>query len=62
MSQSEKDTAAHIAELEHRLETLAVRFMSESDSELRRSIQREMFAVQTALDHHRSSLAQPYQK
>lgn len=48
--------ALHIAELEARSETLNSSFMTEISDPQRRNIQRELFALQTALDHYNAAL------
>lgn len=47
---------AEIAELETHLETLNVVFMAEISDNQRMNIQRELFALQTALDHYKAAL------
>ncbi|HEY0565521.1 MAG TPA: hypothetical protein VGC88_08050 [Terriglobales bacterium] len=53
ISQAERELQIQIARLEQRLEILNTRFMAENQSDRRNSIQREVFAVQTAVDHYR---------
>jgi hypothetical protein len=52
-SQAERELDVQITRLEQRLEALNTRFMAEGQVERRRAIQREVFAVQTAVEHYR---------
>jgi hypothetical protein len=62
ISQAEREIEVQIARLEQRLEVLNGRFMAETQSDRRNSIQREVFAVQTAVDHYRLMQTQQFKR
>jgi len=48
---------AHLERLEDRIVRLSATFMSESNGAIRNDIQREINALQIALEHYKSALA-----
>lgn len=55
-SPESRSKESHVAELEARLEILNAVFMTEISDRERMNIQRELFALQTALDHYKAAL------
>ncbi len=56
MSEGAEQHESKVKHLEERVMFLTARFMSETDDASRHSIQRELNAVEMALEHHRSTL------